>query len=292
MHQVHSVARVWLVAFCVLAGAGEGRAQDASPVAPTTDRLRDRGAGVATSMFGTYVRKGELLVYPFFEHYRDKDFEYKPSEFGVAGEEDFRGRYWANEGLIWFGYGLTDDLAFEVEAAVISASLDRSPDDHSAMPVRVEESGLGDIEGQIRWRWRRETDRRPELFSYGEIVVPHHGDKPLIGTSGVELKLGTGVTRGFDWGTLTARAAIEYSAGSTSQFDTGEYAVEYLRRLSPRWRLYAGIEGTQDELSLIGEMQWHVTPRAFVRFNSGVGLTSKATDWTPEVGVVFSFPPR
>ena len=29
--------------------------------------LQDRGTGVATSMFGTYVQKGELLVYPFFE---------------------------------------------------------------------------------------------------------------------------------------------------------------------------------------------------------------------------------
>ncbi len=292
MGHLHLVVRLCLAGLWLLAGAGEARSQEAPAAPPAVDRQRDRGEGVATSMFGTYVRKGELLVYPFFEHYRDKDFEYKPSEFGVPGEDDFRGRYRANEGLIWFGYGLTDDLAFEVEAAVISASLDRSPDDHSGMPVRIEESGLGDIEGQLRWRWKRETDRRPELFSYAEVVVPHHGDKPLIGTSGVELKFGTGVTRGFDWGTLTARAAIEYSAGSTSHFDTGEYAVEYLRRLSPRWRLYAGVEGTQDELSLIGEMQWHVTPRAFVRFNSGVGLTSKATDWTPEVGMVFSFGPR
>jgi hypothetical protein len=26
-----------------------------------------------------------------------------------------------------------------------------------------------------------------------------------------------------------------------------------------------------------------------VRFNNGVGLTSKAIDWSPEVGIVFSF---
>ena len=35
--------------------------------------LQDRGAGVSTSMFGTYVRKGELIVYPFYEYYRDDD---------------------------------------------------------------------------------------------------------------------------------------------------------------------------------------------------------------------------
>jgi hypothetical protein len=29
--------------------------------------LRDRGEGVATSMFGTYIERGELLIYPFYE---------------------------------------------------------------------------------------------------------------------------------------------------------------------------------------------------------------------------------
>ena len=30
--------------------------------------LRDRGPGIPTSMFGVYVTKGQLLVYPFFEY--------------------------------------------------------------------------------------------------------------------------------------------------------------------------------------------------------------------------------
>jgi hypothetical protein len=72
----------------------------------------------------------------------------------------------------------------------------------------------------------------------------------------------------------------------------GEYAVEYLKRLSPAWRVYAGIEGTQDELSLLGEIQWHFGRHAFLRVNNGVGLTSKATDWAPEIGVVLTFPTR
>ncbi|MGH7452526.1 MAG: hypothetical protein ACRENG_14360, partial [bacterium] len=29
--------------------------------------LKDRGTGIRTSIFGTYVRRGELLVSPFFE---------------------------------------------------------------------------------------------------------------------------------------------------------------------------------------------------------------------------------
>src|SRR5690242_17060011 len=69
------------------------------------DRHRDRGPGIPTSMFGTYVQPRELLVYPFFEYYRDADAEYKPSELGYGLDQDYRGRYWANERLVFVGYG-------------------------------------------------------------------------------------------------------------------------------------------------------------------------------------------
>ena len=292
MMNTHRLGAMVLVSLCALAGARESLAQgrETSPSMP--DRQRDRGEGVSTSMFGTYVRAGELLLYPFFEHYRDNNFEYKPSDLGAAGEEDYRGRSRVNEALLWLSRGITDNLAVEFEAAVISASLEKATNDPSGLPGRLTESGLGDVEGQVRWRWRRETDRHPEFFSYAEAVVPHHADKPLTGTAGWELKFGTGLTRGFTWGTLTARGSLEYSQASSSHFDAGEYALEYLRRLSPSWRVYAGVEGKQDELSLVTEAQWHVTPHAFIRFNSGLGLTPKATDWAPEVGAVFSLGPR
>lgn len=264
-------------------------AQSADPT-PEPFYLRDRGTGVATSQFGTYVRKGELVVYPFFEYYRDHNLEYKPSEFGFAGDTDFRGRYRAKEALIFMAYGLTENLAVEVEASTIKASFEKSPLDTSALPSRIEESGLGDVEGQIRWRWKTENEHRPELFSYAEVVIPHSKQKHLIGTPGVEVKVGTGLIRGFKWGTMTVRGAVEYSAASDSKFDLGEYAVEYLKRLSPKWRLYLGVEGTQDELSLIPEVQWHINRRVFVKFNSGVALTSRATDWAPEAGLVYTFP--
>lgn len=34
------------------------------------DRARDRGDGVPVSIFGTYIRPREIVVYPFFEYYR------------------------------------------------------------------------------------------------------------------------------------------------------------------------------------------------------------------------------
>ncbi len=281
----------------VLAAAGALAAEwtSQSPATagpPTPPYLSDRGTGVPTSMFGTYIRRGELIVYPFFEYYKDDDFEYKPSELGYPGEEDYRGRYRASEGLLLLAYGLTDDLALEAEAAVISASFDKSPSDSSSMPSRIEESGLGDVEAQLRWRFARETESRPEIFTYFETVFPHAAEKVLIGTPGWELKLGAGLVKGFRWGTLTARLAVEYDEASSSSFDLGEYAIEYLKRVSPQWRVYVGLEGTQDELSLVTEVQWHLARNVYLRLNSGFGITSKATDWAPEVGLLFTLPTR
>lgn len=250
---------------------------------------RDRGPGVASSMFGTYVRKGELLVYPFLEWYADSDYEYKPSELGFAGDVDYRGRYRAYEGLLFLGFGVTRNLAVEVEAAVIRAKLEKAAGDPSAMPAEVEETGLGDVEGQIRWRFLEETEARPEGFAYFETVFPLQKHRRLIGTRDWEWKLGAGIARGFGFGTMTVRAAVEYSR-EEGKFEAGEYAVEWVRRLSPAWRVYAGIEGNQlDEVALVTEVQWHFHPRAFLKANVGWGLTRNATDFAPEAGVMFSF---
>jgi len=250
--------------------------------------LKDRGVGVSLSMFGTYVEKGQLYIYPFFEYYYDNDFEYSPAELGFEGELDFLGRYRASEGLLFFGYGITDWLAVEFEAAVITAELEKADDDTSAMPEKIKESGLGDVEGQLRWRWINETGRRPELFSYFETVFPLQKDRVLIGTQDWEFKLGVGATKGFSFGTLTVRFAGEYDR-SEDETEFGEYAVEYLKKISSRWRLYAGVEGFQDERELITEIQLHLSRTLFFKFNSAFGLTPKATDWAPEIGLVLSF---
>jgi hypothetical protein len=250
---------------------------------------RDRGPGVSTSMFGSYLEKGKLLVYPFYEFYADENLEYKPSELGYALETDYRGRYRASEGLLFVGYGITSDLVVELEAAVIGAQLTKSANDTSAMPSEVEESGLGDVEGQIRWRFLRESESRPELFTYFETVFPLQKSRRLIGTSDWEFKLGAGFIRGFGWGTLTFRAAGEYNRAER-KFEAGEYALEYLRRLSPSWRVVGAIEGNQlDEVVLITEAQWHFHPRYYLKANNGWGLTTNATDFAPEVGLMFSF---
>jgi len=261
-------------------------------VAQDAPYLRDRGTGVRTSILGSYVRQGELLVYPFFEWYADNNIEYKPSELGYgASQVDYRGRYRASEGILFFGYGVTADLALEFEAAVISAELRTSPQDTSSgRPPRVRESGDGDVEGQIRWRFQRETATRPELFTYFGTVLPLQKDKHIIGTQHWEHFFGLGLVRGYHWGTLTVRVAGEYSAAAQPKFDAGEYAIEYLRRLSSKWRIVAAIEGNQvDEVSIITEAQWQPNRHFTFKFNHALGVTMNATDFAPEIGVLISF---
>jgi hypothetical protein len=252
--------------------------------------LRDRGTGIPMSQFGTYVRQGELLMYPFYEYYHDNNLEYEPFDFGFGSTREFRGRYRANEGLIFIGYGISDRLAVEFEAGVIAAKLNKSNKDLSPVPAVIDESGLSDVEGQIRWRWNQESVKTPEFFTYFETVFPTGKKYSLIGTSDWEFKLGTGLLKGFRWGTVTFRAAVEYDAAEKT-VGSGEYALEYLKRISNRFRFFAMLEGTEDEVALIPEIQWHIGPNLFLKANNGFGVTSKATDFAPEIGIIFSLWP-
>lgn len=251
--------------------------------------LRDRVQEIPTSMFGTYVNRGELLFYPFFEYYLDDNMEYAPNELGYDNATDYRGRYRGYEGLLFLCYGLTDNISVEVEAAWIDATLEKSPDDPSPLPQEISESGLGDVQMQVNWIWKKETEKRAGFFSYAEVVFPFTSkEKHLIGTRDWEFKVGTGLIRGFSWGTMVFKASIEYSM-EEDKFEMGELAIEYLKRLSRHWRVYVGVEGAEDEFELITELQWHLSKKVFIKFNNAFGLTSKATDWAPEIGIMFRF---
>lgn len=249
--------------------------------------LRDRGTGISLSQFGTYVRKGQLYVYPFYEYYRDNNLEYEPAEFGFGSILEFRGRYRANEGIFFLGYGISDRLAVEFEAAIISAKLRKSNRDTFTVPTEIEESGLGDVEGQIRWRWNHESSGTPELFNYFETVFPTGDKNSLIGTSDWEFKLGTGFIKGFSWGTITVRGAVDYSAAE-KVFGIGEYAFEYLKKVSNNFRVFAMMEGSEDEIAVVPEIGWYLSPSVLLKANVGFGVTSKATDFAPELGIMFS----
>jgi len=274
-----------LLAFIVAAPAA---AQD-SP----TWRSRDRDNGIPASIFGTYIGRGELLIYPFFAYSQDHDREYQPIKLGYGLIEDYRGRYWDNSQQIFIGYGVTDRIAVELEAGYIRAILHKARNDTSATPARIEEAGFADIEGQLRVRLAMESDGRPELFGYLELTAPSQRRDVLIGDRLWSLRPGLGLIRGFSWGTMTIRVNTEYNR-EAAHWDLGEFSIEYLKRLSPAWRLNLAFEGGEtgafDEWDLVSGVQWRLSDFLLLKLDNAVGLSPKATDWAPQIGVIISLP--
>lgn len=61
------------------------------------------------------------------------------SHIGFTLDQGSRGKCRASEDLLFIGYGLTDRFALEIEAAVIHASLEKSPKrpvGHASAPAR------------------------------------------------------------------------------------------------------------------------------------------------------------
>ena len=253
--------------------------------------LADRGPGIPTSLFGTYITKGEFLVYPFYEYTRNTSEEYMPSELGANWSEpgEYLGTLVEHEYLLFLAYGISDRVHIELEGALYTnGTFDTAPDDPSNLPARIEESGLGDVESQLRWRWNRESAKKPEFYSFFEVVFPLQRDNVVIGTQDWEFAGGFGVIKGLAWGTVSGRVALKYDK-EDGQVEPGEFAFEYLKRVSPKWRMVGSLEGEDDEVSVIGEAQWFVSRRAFFKFNCGFGVTDKAPDIAPEIGIMLSF---
>jgi len=293
--------RLLLAALALVAAGRTARAEDPAGAAgaPTAGSpsagaaqaafLSDRGPGIATSLFGTYVRKGEWLVYAFYEYSKNSDFEYTPEDLNLVGDQEFFGSLKEHEHLLFLSYGLSDRLAVELEGSLSTRStLDRPAADTSGGPSHLSESGLGDVQAELRWRWKDETARRPEMFSYFEVGFPLQKDKVLIGTSDWEYILGFGLIKGHRWGTLTGRLSVIYDRDDGA-VESGEFAVEYLKRLSHVWRFVGAIEGESDEVEVIAEAQARLHPHVLLKLNSGFGVTSKAADFAPEVGFLFSW---
>src|SRR5262249_50020390 len=106
-----AVLALLVFAPAVTAGAADQPAPSSPPPAPPQPPyLYDRGTGIATSQFGTYVRSKEWLVYVFYEYTRTSQFEYKPSELGFSGGEDFLGELREHEKLLYLAHGISDRM--------------------------------------------------------------------------------------------------------------------------------------------------------------------------------------
>jgi hypothetical protein len=276
-----------LVAVAIISGAVPCRAAE-PPGLPAY--LSDRGDGIPTSLFGTYIRGKEVLFYPFYEYTLTRKFEYEPKELGFTGNQEYLGKLVEQEALVFLAYAFNDSLAIEFESAVYSsAKFTKASDDTSNVPGSIRESGLGDTEINIRWRYLKETASRPELTFFFQTVFPLQKSKTLIGTPDWEFEPGIVLTKGYSFGTLDLRLAVAYDTGER-KLEFAEWAVDYVKRLSPDWRVVLALEGAQvDEVSIIGEVQYALSKNATLKINCGFGLAEKAPTFAPEVGVMFSF---
>ena len=253
------------------------------------DYLYDRGTGMTTSLFGTYVRKGEFLFYPFYEYEREEHEEYNPDDFGIDNDQDYPGTADLHQFLLFATYGLTDNLLIELEwSAQEKQSIHRASQDTGPGQRTFSESGSGAFETQLRWRMFKETRLTPELFSYFETVFPLQRDRMLIGQSEWELVYGLGLVKGFKWGTITVRGSVTHEP-EIDHTEFGEYAIEYLKRFGDDFRWVMTLEGSKKELSSIFELQWYFHKQAFLKLNTGIGLTREAVDYAPEIGIMFRF---
>jgi hypothetical protein len=256
--------------------------------------LRDRGTGIPASVFGTYLEPHQLLIFPFFAYSKDNDREYQPAQLGFGLNADYRGRFRGSEGLIFIGYGLSTKVALELEAAFFTtAHLDKDPTDPSSMPTRISEKGIADVEAQIRYRPLTETLHRPEIYTFLELTPATNTHKVLISEPDWDVKPGFGVVKGFPFGTLQLKFTAEWNREARSP-DLGEVAIEYLKRLSPALRVNLAIEGGEsgapDEFEMIGGLRWRINDHTWLKVDNSIGLSPKATDWGPQVGVQFALP--
>ncbi|MEQ1806703.1 MAG: hypothetical protein ABL900_15105 [Burkholderiaceae bacterium] len=277
-----SIGTLWLAALLTMA-APPARAQ-------TPDFLADRGDGLRTSLLATYIRPREFIFYPFYEYTKTSNYEYKASDLGLVGDTDYLGKKVDHEYLIFLGYAFNDSWMLEFESALhAKVKFNKAANDPvTAVPQELRESGLGDTEMQLRWRYSKETETRPEMAFHLQTEFPLQKKKKLLGTQAWGFAVGTVLTKGYSFGTLSLRGQINHDRGDR-ETKFGEYAIDFLKKLSPQWTIALTLEGEESELSVIGEAQYAISRNAILKLNLGQGLTKKDRQTAPEIGVLFRF---
>jgi hypothetical protein len=253
--------------------------------------LSDRGGAMTTSLFGTFIEEGELLVYPFYEYVDGVD-DYRGIGLGTSTDTiEYTGDVKEHEVLLFLAYAFTEDIHIELEHLAYN-KVTQSPDPldtTSGLTEPISESkSFPGLQAQVRWRAKHETESSPEIYTWFEIDYPLVDNRILAGAAAFEAAVGIGFVKGFSWGTITPRISIDYD-DEDEQFGFGEWAIEYFRRVNDNWGIVTTVEGEAAEVSIIGELQWHIHDRAFFKFNNGFGLTGDAPKLAPEVGIMFSF---
>jgi hypothetical protein len=254
------------------------------------DFLADRGDAIRTSLLATYIKPREFIFYPFYEYTKTSNYEYKATDLGFVGDTDYQGKKTDQEYLIFLSYAWNDSWMFEFESALhAKVKFEKAANDPvAAVPRELRESGLGDTEMQVRWRYARETETRPEITFIAQTEFPLQKKKKLLGTQAWGFGVGGVLTKGYPWGTMSLRGQINHDR-EDKETRFGEYAIDYLKKLSPQWTVALTLEGEESELSIIGEAQYALSRNATLKLNLGQGLTKKDRQFAPEIGVLFRF---
>jgi len=89
---VKTIINLLRLAFVViLLIATKSFSQDILDIQKLPEYLHHRATRIPMSIFGTYDRDGELLVYPFYEYYYDSNIEYEPFDFGLPSNKSLGG---------------------------------------------------------------------------------------------------------------------------------------------------------------------------------------------------------
>ncbi len=267
-------------------GLGPAAAQSGSQ----PDFLADRGDGIRTSLLATYIKPREFIFYPFYEYTKTSNYEYMASDLGYTGFVDYLGKKVDHEYLVFLSYAWNDSWMFEFESALhAKVKFEKAANDPvTAVPREIRESGLGDTEMQVRWRYSKETETRPEVTLMFQAEFPLQRKKKLLGTQAWGFGTGFVLTKGYSFGTMSLRGQVNYDRGDR-KFGFGEYAIDYLKKLSPQWTVALTLEGEESEISVIGEVQYALSKNATLKLNLGQGLTRKDRQTAPEIGVLFRF---
>ncbi len=286
MKRTTTIVRAFLLATALGGALQPAAAQSASQ----PDFLADRGDAIRTSLLATYIKPREFIFYPFYEYTKTSNYEYKASDFGFVGDVDYLGKKVDQEYLVFLSYAWNDSWMFEFESALhASAKFTKADNDPvAAVPREIRESGLGDTEAQVRWRYARETATRPEITIMFQAEFPLQRKKKILGTQAWGFGTGVILTKGYPFGTFSLRGQINHDRGDR-ETKFGEYAIDYLKKLSPQWTIALTLEGEESELSVIGEAQYALSRNATLKLNLGQGLTKKDRQFAPEIGVLFRF---
>jgi hypothetical protein len=254
------------------------------------DYLADRGDAIRTSLLATYIRPREFIFYPFYEYTRTTNWEYKASDLNRVGDVDYLGKKVDHEYLVFLAYAWNDSWAIEFESALhASVEFTKAPNDPvAAVPRKLKESGLGDTEAQLRWRYAKETETRPEITIMFQTEFPLQKKKVLLGTQDWGFGTGFVLTKGYPSGTYSFRGQLNYDR-EDRETAFGEFGLDYLKKLSQKWNVALSLEGEGSEASVIGEVQYNFNKSAMLKLNCGLGLTHKDRQVAPEIGVLFRF---